>query len=206
MAPVADPNRTGIRRRVNTALRGRRVNARSSSRLRRRRARSRCCRGRSRSCARPTCSASATPRNGRTWSAANQSGSPCPAASNGFKVRKQAPASDAAAPRPNPRTATGPPQTLLVFRGCGRLHRRQRGACVGAGPSVRRRPIGDRAAPASVRSSSDGLTAPIHATERSARVRPMGRRAAASGGARVSGEPARTLARDDREEPLARVV
>ena len=94
--------------------------------------------------------------------------------------------------RPNPRTATGPPQTLLVFRGCGRLHRRQRGACVGGGPSVRRRPIGDRAAPASVRSSSDGLTARIHATEPRARMRPMDRRAAASGGG--SGRLRRALA------------
>jgi hypothetical protein len=48
-------------------------------------------------------------------------------------------------------------------------------ARLGRGPSVCRRAIGGRAAPASVRSSWDRLTAPIHATERSAPMRPIAR-------------------------------
>ena len=65
---------------------------------------------------------------------------------------------------------------------CERLVAAAREARFGRGAGARWLAIGGRAAPAFVKSSCDALTARIHATERRARMRPMDRRAAASGG------------------------
>ena len=83
------------------------------------------------------------------------------------------------------------PSTEATFSGLRRFeHSRFRPGCEsvrtiapdarpGRGAGAPRRPIGGRAAPASVKSSSDGLTAPIHATRRrgpTARIRPTQQR------------------------------
>src|SRR5215213_9629636 len=81
--------------------------------------------------------------------------------------------------------------------GCERADGIAARAGSGRGAGARRLAIGGRAAPASVRSSGDALTARIHATERCAWLGPIDRRAARSRGAVVFGEPVRTLAQDD---------